>query len=220
MPYVITLSGSPADRSRSTHMLNTAEALLGERGIAVRRIDIRKLPAAALMVADTSNVQLREALEVVEHAQAVIIATPLYKSAYSGLLKIFLDALPQAALAQKPVLPLATGGSLAHLLALDYALKPVLASLGAQHVLSNVFATEQDVVWRDDRYVLAEPIAARLAEAIDAFVQVLEDAAELRRFRSNALVGPRPFRRTHARQSEQLVGQGSVGVFIQPETTY
>ena len=57
----------------------------------------------------------------------VIVATPIYKAAYSGLLKVFLDLLPAEALRGKTVLPLASGGSVAHLLALDYALKPVLS---------------------------------------------------------------------------------------------
>jgi len=40
------------------------------------------------------------------------------------------------------VLPLATGGSPAHMLALDYALKPVLGALGARDILDSVFATD------------------------------------------------------------------------------
>ncbi len=117
----------------------------------------------------------------------MIIATPLYKASYSGLLKSFLDLLPQAALARKPVLPFATGGSLAHLLALDYALKPVLASLGARHVLDNVFATERDILVVDGAYALTDAIAQRLSDAIESLVHVLDDAAALRRFRD----GPR-----------------------------
>ena len=70
------------------------------------------------------------------------MSTPIYKAAYSGLLKSFLDLLPQDGLRGKVVLPLATGGSSAHLLALDYALKPVLGALGARHILDAVFATD------------------------------------------------------------------------------
>ncbi|WP_372430482.1 NAD(P)H-dependent oxidoreductase [Janibacter melonis] len=45
------------------------------------------------------------------------------------MLKTFLDLLPQDALRGKVVLPVATGGSPAHVLSVDYALRPVLASL-------------------------------------------------------------------------------------------
>lgn len=189
MSHVVTLSGSPSARSRSSYLLGMAEEALRARGVVVRRIDIRELPPAALMHAQSDEPSVREALKLVEHAQAAIIATPLYKASYSGLLKSFLDLLPQTGLAHKPVLPFATGGSLAHLLALDYALKPVLASLGARHVLDNVFATEHDIVRLDDDYALNDAVARRVAEAVDSLMQVIDDAAVLRRVRNVQKIG-------------------------------
>ncbi|WP_437719533.1 NAD(P)H-dependent oxidoreductase [Sorangium sp. So ce448] len=50
-------------------------------------------------------------------AAGVVIATPIYKASYTGALKAFLDLLPQFGLAGKAALPLATGGTLAHVLA-------------------------------------------------------------------------------------------------------
>lgn len=44
------------------------------------------------------------------------------------------------------VLPLATGGTVAHLLAVDYALKPVLSTLKAQEILHGVFADDSQVI--------------------------------------------------------------------------
>ena len=80
-----------------------------------------------------------------DKADAIVIATPVYKAAYSGVLKVFLDLLPQSALRGKTVLPLATGGSPHHMLALDYALRPVLQSLAARHILPGVYATDAQV---------------------------------------------------------------------------
>lgn len=51
---------------------------------------------------------------------AMVFATPIYKAAYSSVLTAFFDILPQHALAGKSVLPLATGGSAHHMLAVDY----------------------------------------------------------------------------------------------------
>lgn len=105
MNPIVTISGSPAARSRSAHLLHVAENALHAHGIPVRRIDVRELPAAALVHADFGDPDVRAALALVEEAQAVVIATPLYKASYSGLLKTFLDLLPRSALASKPVLP-------------------------------------------------------------------------------------------------------------------
>ena len=81
------------------------------------------------------DTEIQAALEQVAQATAVVVATPVYKAAYRGLLKEFLDLLPQFGLTEKVVLPLATGGSRSHMLALDYTLRQVLSSLAAKHVL-------------------------------------------------------------------------------------
>jgi FMN reductase len=72
-----------------------------------------------------------------------VVATPVYKASYSGALKTFIDLLPQLGFAGKVVLPLATGGTPAHVLMIDYALRPVLMSLGAAHVVSGLFLLDK-----------------------------------------------------------------------------
>jgi FMN reductase len=102
----------------------------------------------------------------VAEAQAIVVATPVYKAAYSGVLKLLLDVLPQTAFKGKAVLPLATGGSPNHMLALDYALRPVLQSLSARHILPGVYATDAQVALTpEDAYVIHPDIDARLGEA-------------------------------------------------------
>ena len=78
-------------------------------------------------------------------ALAVVIITPIYKAAYSGLLKTFLDARPPSALRGKVVLPIAVGGSAAHVLAIDYAFRPVLNSLDSLHVVEGLFLLDKQV---------------------------------------------------------------------------
>jgi FMN reductase len=95
----------------------------------------------------------------------------VYKAAYSGVLKVFLDLLPQTALKGKTVLPLATGGSPHHMLALDYALRPVLQSLGAKHILPGIYATDSQVTLTPEgTYDVHSDIAARLDDAVNQLV--------------------------------------------------
>jgi FMN reductase len=187
MSYVVSISGSPSIQSRSTHLLSVAETALRAHDLNVRRINVRDLPPAALMHADFAHPAIREALELIEHAQAVVISTPLYKASYSGLLKTLLDLLPQSGLAGKIVLPIATGGSLAHLLALDYALKPVLSSLGARHHLPNVFASDADLPRGDTGYSLLPEISQRIHESADALAHALVEQAQLREWRASGV---------------------------------
>ncbi|MFY2980449.1 NAD(P)H-dependent oxidoreductase, partial [Klebsiella pneumoniae] len=80
------------------------------------------------------NPALHTLNEQLAGADGLIIATPVYKASFSGALKTLLDLLPERALEGKIVLPLATGGTIAHMLAVDYALKPVLNALKAQEI--------------------------------------------------------------------------------------
>lgn len=140
--HITSLSASPSERSRSAWLTQFALTRLEGRGTQRDDVLVRQLPAAALLSADVQDAAIAAAVQAVERADLLVIGTPIYKAAYSGLLKVFLDLLPPDALRDKLVLPLATGGSPAHFLALDYALKPVLSALGARHVLDGVFATD------------------------------------------------------------------------------
>ncbi|WP_338763870.1 NADPH-dependent FMN reductase [Massilia sp. METH4] len=166
---ILLISGSPAVPSTSSRLLHHIGDKLAVHGHRSTRLNVRDLPAQALLAADATNPVLQAALAEVAEAQAVIVATPVYKAAYSGVLKAFLDLLPQNGLAGKVVLPVATGGSQSHLLALDYALRPVLHALEADQVLTSIYATAQQVQWSDHEGVtLAPEIAARVAAGVAA----------------------------------------------------
>ncbi len=112
-------------------------------------------------------------VDAVANAHGLIIATPIFKASYSGLLKVFLDALPQFALAGCAVMPIATGGSLAHALALDYALRPVLQSMGARHVIQSHLVVEQHMTIVAGRLQLDEASSEPLRYAIEHFRHTL-----------------------------------------------
>jgi FMN reductase len=142
-------------------------------------IVLRELPPAQLLSADAQHPALRAAIQAVAHADLVLFSTPIYKAAYSGLLKVFLDLLPSDALRGKTVLPLATGGSLAHFLALEYALKPVLSSLGARDILDGVFATDAQLVAHElGGFVPDSDLVDRLDRALQPLLRPAHDVAE------------------------------------------
>jgi FMN reductase len=166
---VVTIAGSPASPSRCAAALDTARALLQQRGLSTAAINLRDLPAEALLWASFNDPAIQRATTLVADARAVIVATPVYKAAYSGLLKSFIDLLPAGALTGKGVLPIVTAGSVAHFLALDYALKPVLSTLGATSYLPGVCLTDADFIYEGHRLTRFETAAGgRLAAALDA----------------------------------------------------
>ncbi|MNZ90422.1 FMN reductase (NADPH) [compost metagenome] len=109
---------------------------------------------------------------LVAEADAVIVASPVYKASYTGVLKTFLDLVPQKGLAGKIVLPLFIGGSLAHLLSIDYSLKPVLSALGARHILGGVYAVDSNVARTEDGgFVINEELDARIKDNVHELVE-------------------------------------------------
>ncbi|MDY0748465.1 NADPH-dependent FMN reductase [Paucibacter sp. R3-3] len=161
---ILLIAASPSARSRSGALLAAASERLQHLGLTSQTLRLRELPPAALLHADFEHGGIQQAVQTVAQAQVIVLATPIYKAAYSGLLKVFLDLLPQDGLKGKTIWPLATGGSLAHLLALDYALQPVLSSLGARSPLDPVFATDAQLPRADDgSYQVGDEIARRLS---------------------------------------------------------
>ena len=167
----LLLAGSPSERSRSAALLDAVALRLAVRGVRAEHLHIRNLNPQALLLADTGHHSIVQAVKQVEDANLLVVATPVYKAAYSGVLKVFLDLLPQSALQGKTVLPLATGGSPHHMLALDYALRPVLQSLGAKSILPGIYATDSQVTLTPEgTYHVQADIAARLDDAVNVLV--------------------------------------------------
>ncbi|MGA3038056.1 MAG: NADPH-dependent FMN reductase [Vulcanimicrobiaceae bacterium] len=147
MSAIVLLAGSPSSPSRSTAVLRVARELAGAERSTL--IELRDLPADGLLFGRASEA-LAQAHASIAEACAIVLATPVYKAAYSGLLKTFLDYLPDGALHGKSAYPIATGGSNAHMLAIDYALKPVLSVLGASRILEGLYLTNEAIELRDD----------------------------------------------------------------------
>lgn len=136
------LAGSPSSPSRSTGVLRLAHEFVGAGNATL--LELRDLPSDGLLFGRASDA-LAHAHGLIAEARAIVVATPVYKAAYSGLLKTFLDYLPDGALRGKSAYPIATGGSNAHMLSIDYALKPVLSVLGASRILEVLYLTNEAI---------------------------------------------------------------------------
>jgi len=178
MSKTLIITGSPSGSSRTAKLANLVGGRLARSGIDSTLLDVRGLPAEDLLFARSSAPAIQSALAQLDAARGVVVATPVYKAAYSGLLKTFLDLLPQFGLRDKVVLPLATGGTPAHVLALDYALRPVLSSLDPLHVVPGMFVLDKQLVVKDDDSLeLDADLSAKLDTVIKSFRNGLQRAA-------------------------------------------
>lgn len=119
--------GNPKAKSRTFEAANlVAEKLTG--GAPDYVLDIVDLGAGLL---EWGNSNVAAAVEAVQGLDVVVFASPTYKATYTGLMKLFLDQIPQDGLAGITALPVMLGAGPAHLLAPDLLFKPVLVELGA-----------------------------------------------------------------------------------------
>lgn len=172
MAKITIISGSPSPGSRLNGLIQYMREQLSKKGHNTALIEVLDLPPEDLVYARFNSPAILAAHELVEQADAVIIASPVYKASFTGVLKSYLDLLPHKALKGKVVLPLFIAGAQSHLLAIDYSLKPVLAAMGGRKYAMNVYATDAMINRTQDdngtyAFEVEEKIVSRMNESIE-----------------------------------------------------
>jgi NAD(P)H-dependent FMN reductase len=120
-------------------------------------------------------------VQAVTDADAVLIASPVYRGTFTGALKNLLDLVPVEGLRQKPVGIVAMGATLHHYLGVDWHLRAVLAWFGALVAPTSVYL--ESAHFREGK--LADPGAR---EALEQLVTGLAEMAAL----GGRTLGPPP----------------------------
>ena len=190
-PHMIAVVSAGLSEPSSTRLLadRLGEATvhaLGERGVVaeVRTVELRTLAQelTTMLLTGVASANLRAALDAVVRADGLVAVSPIFSGSYNGLFKTFFDVLDDGALAGMPTLLGATAGTVRHSLAIEHALRPLFAYLGAFTVPTGVFAATDDFghssgVRADDAVApLADRVAAGAAE-LAALVAVRERTA-------------------------------------------
>ena len=115
--------------------------------VVVRDVEVREHAHAIVdaLLTGFPTGELAAAVEDVAAADALVLVTPVYQASFSGLFKSFVDLVEEGRLRGTPVLLAATGGTERHSLAIEYALRPLVAHLGAVSVPTGVFAATGDL---------------------------------------------------------------------------
>ena len=159
----VIINGANAKQSRVTAVEQFVGEFLKGNNVKTEVITVHELPAKDLITANFASEVIQNVNRHVEQADTVIVLTPIYKAAYSGILKTYLDLLPQKALENKYVIPIAVGGTLNHLLAVNYALKPLLSELGATEIAKSVYILDKQITKHEElRFSFQEEVKERL----------------------------------------------------------
>lgn len=128
---IVIVSGNPRAESRTLAAAAQVAVLLSDVvGVptSLQQIDLATV-ADRIFGDDRSDIDVH--LKTLAEADLAIIATPVYKASFTGLLKSFLDLYPSAPLDGVVAVPLVVSASPAHSLVGETSLRPLLVELGA-----------------------------------------------------------------------------------------
>ncbi|GIJ00080.1 FMN reductase [Sediminihabitans luteus] len=165
---VVVLVGNPRAGSRTLAVARlVAERSASRLGIdgAVETIDLATLGGRVL----TGGEGVDDALRTLGEATLTVVATPVYKGSYTGLLKAFLDRLPAGGLAGVAAVPVVVSAAPHHAAAGERHLAPLLAELGATLPARPLSVLESEIPHADQvvRRWLDESVG-HLARAVHA----------------------------------------------------
>lgn len=143
---VVAISGTVGPSARTNALLELALAAAATHGASGALVDLQRDGIDWCDGRDpaTYGEATLAAIDAVRRADAVVVGTPVYRGSYSGRLKNFFDLVPSDLLAGKPVLLVAAGGSFEHRLAIDTALRPLLAQFAAHVLPQAIYSTPED----------------------------------------------------------------------------
>jgi FMN reductase len=200
LPRIVGLSGSPRRPSKTSTLVELVAADVLSRTHA--RVDIFDLVdagpglGAALQRQDLTLPAAR-IVDAIEQADALIVGTPVYKGAYTGLFKHVFDLVDPRALVGKPVVLTATGGGPRHALVVEHALRPLFGFFEALTVPTAVYASDADFV---EGQLSEAGVLARVSTAAQQLAGLIAaNAAHTNTASSVASVGLQAVRRGAAR---------------------
>jgi FMN reductase len=143
MSAVGVVVGNPKPRSR-TLTAARAVAVAAAAACDLDATDAAEVDLAPLgpQLFDWSSAEVKDAVARIADCSLVVVASPTYKAAYTGLLKAFLDWYPTTGLSGVAVVPVMVGAGAQHALAVEVHLRPVLVEIGATIPTRGLYVTE------------------------------------------------------------------------------
>lgn len=168
------LSNPSSTRSVADAISSAVDAAVSARGEAleIHTIELRELvnDLATVFTTGMSSARLDEIKKLISAADGLVAVTPVFKASYSGLFKMFFDALDQDSLNSMPTIIAATAGTPRHSLVTEYAMRPLFTYMRAVVVPTSLFAATDDF-GGEEGVPFDKRVARAAGELADLFVR-------------------------------------------------
>ena len=158
---IVVINGTNNASSR----VNAIAHYISEK-VQATTINVFDLPANDLLRTNFASQAIQDANETVEKANVIVLLTPIYKASFTGILKTYIDLLPEKAFVGKTIIPIIVGGTERHQLVIDFSLKPLASALGATQILQGVFVHDQQIQRNNEAFDINSEVITRIDEQL------------------------------------------------------
>jgi len=181
---VVAVSGSLHNPSKTDVLIDEVLRQLNEvldiSAHVIRITDIGPKFAGVLNRKELPR-EVEDELRLVETADLLVVASPVYRASFTGLFKHFFDFVDQYALVDTPVLLGATGGSERHSLIVEHQLRPLFGFFQALTLPVGVYAHESDFDgYRIDSPLLKERIKTSIRRGLPLITSSVQEKRRIR----------------------------------------
>jgi len=180
---LLLIYGSPTPPARTASLLDYLEKEVDESypNIGVTYVQPSQFESSSLLYWKESD------LKKVEEADAIVIASPVYRASVPAILKQLFDEVPVRALRSKPVGLIAVGNISEHYLGVERHITDILTWFGSLYVPATCYITAPS---------LNDGIPTKEKEQLD---ELLKSTLYLSQQLDNTKLGPMPIAEVYGR---------------------
>jgi FMN reductase len=175
---IVGVSGSLSVPSRTSTLVSAVAAEFAKPLAA--SVELVELGSLVESLAGTRRSELgapaQAALAAVEAADVIVVGSPAYRAAYTGVFKHFFDFVGQYALVDKPIVLTATGGSDRHALLVEHQMRPLFGFFQALSLPLGIFAIESDF---ENYEIVSEELKQRITLSTSRTIGLLSSQLAL-----------------------------------------
>jgi FMN reductase len=170
--HVVFITSSPSTKSRSSFLADFVEKQVRTAGHRATAFAVTHFDPADLILARSDSPSVAAFVQVIKEADAIVLATPVYKATYSGALKAVVDLVPPDALEGKLALGIATTRLGDHAAGVDVAYRSLFAFFRARS-LDPLVVLDRELATGPTGFAFEEAGGARVDRAVRALLSAL-----------------------------------------------
>jgi FMN reductase len=173
---VVIVAGSPSSTSRSAIVAGAFAAELQRSGLRPLVWSLSDFDPADVLFGRAAAPALARFVEEARSAAAIVLATPVYKAAYTGALKAIVDVIPPDALVGRPAVGIATARLPAHRAEVDRAFRALFAFFEARP-LDTLFLVDAELRVADGAHAFVPEAEQRVRDSARALAAAAKETA-------------------------------------------